>query len=118
MQAEELLALPDGLLITACPLREATLQLSLAALLPQARCPSCGTLSAAQQRTAHRTVREGPCGGSPVRVPLQTRRVCSQESRCLRRIFPERFPDWVLPRARLTQRFREALAALRIVLAP
>jgi transposase len=117
MQAEYLLSLPDGLVITACHRSDATLHLSIVSVRPQAACPICGTLSAAQHSTYHRTFRDVPCGGSPVLVTLQTRRFFCQESSCLRRIFTERFPAFVLPRARMTQRFREALAALSIVLA-
>src|SRR5262245_14284128 len=99
-------------MITACHLSDATLHLSIASVRPQAACPICGTLEASPHSTYHRTFRDVPCGGYPVLVTLQTRRIFSQESSCLRRIFTERFPDLVLPRARMTQRFREALAAL------
>lgn len=117
MQAEHLLALPHGLVINAFHHRNATLHLSIASVLPQARCPLCGTISAAQHSTYQRTFRDVPCGGYAVLVSLQTRRFFCQERSCLRRIFTERFPDFVLPRARMTERFREALAALSIVLA-
>src|SRR5215472_10218586 len=117
MQAEQLLSLPHGLVITAFHLSNATLHLSIASVLPQARCPLCGSISAAQHSTYQRTFRDVPCGGYPVLVSLQTRRFFCQESSCLRRIFTERFPDFVLPRARMTERFRAALAALSIVMA-
>src|SRR5690242_1127975 len=112
MQAEHLLSLPDGLVITHFHLTVDTLQLHLASVRPQARCPVCGTRSAAQHSRYQRTFRDVPCGGSPVRIILQTRRFFCQETTCPRRIFTERFPDFVLPRARMTERFRQALAAL------
>ena len=117
MQAEHLLSLPHGLMITTFHLKDATLHLSITSVLSQARCPVCGTASTAQHSTYQRTFRDVPCGGYPVLVTLQTRRFFCSEGSCLRRIFTERFPDFVLPRARMTQRFREALAALSIVLA-
>jgi len=117
MQAERLLALPDGLVITTFHLCEATLHLSLASVYPQATCPICGTPSAAQHSTYLRTFRDVPCGGYPVLVTLQTRRFFCRERSCPRRIFTERFPHFVLPRARMTERFRQALAAMSIVLA-
>ncbi len=117
MQAEHLLSLPDDLVITTFHLHEATLHLSLASVRPQAACPICGTPSAAQHSTYHRTFRDVPCGGCPVLVALQTRRFFCREESCPRRIFTERFPRFVLPRARMTERFRQALAALSIVLA-
>ena len=104
-------------MITTFHLKDATLHLSITSVLSQARCPVCGTPSTAQHSTYQRTFRDVPCGSSPVLVSLQTRRFFCQESSCLRRIFTERFPDFVLPRARMTQRFRQVLAALSIVLA-
>jgi transposase len=117
MQAEHLLSLPPGLVITTFLLSEATLHLSLASVGSQATCPICGTPSAAQHSRYERTFRDVPCGGSPVLVTLQTRRFFCQEGSCPRRIFTERFADFVLPRARMTERFREALSALSIILA-
>lgn len=117
MQAERLLSLPDGLVLTTFHITAETLQLHIASVRPQAACPVCGTASAAQHSRYQRTFRDVPSGGYPVRITLQTWRFFCQERTCPRRIFTERFPDFVLPRARMTERFREALAALSVVLA-
>src|SRR5689334_22964359 len=117
MQAELLLSLPAGLVITTFHITVGALQLNIASERPQAACPICGMASAAQHSRYQRTFRDVPSGGYPVCIILQTRRFFCQERTCPRRIFTERFPDFVLPRARMTERFREALAALSVVLA-
>jgi transposase len=117
MQAEHLLSLPDGLVITHVPITVETLQLHIASVRPQAACPVGGTRATAQHSRYQRTFRDVPSGSNPVRILLQTRRFFCQERTCPRRIFTERFPDFVLPRARMTERLRAALAALSVVLA-
>ena len=117
MQAEHLLSLPDGLVLTTFHITAETMELSIASMLPQAACPICGAASVAQHSRYQRTFRDVPSGGYPVRITLQTRRFFCREKTCPRQIFTERFPDFVLPRARMTERFRAALAALSVILA-
>lgn len=117
MQAEHLLSLPDGLVLTTFHITAETLELHIASVHPQAACPICGTASAAQHSRYQRTFRDVPSGGYPVRITLQTRRFFCREKTCPRGIFTERFPDFVLSRARMTERFRAALAALSVILA-
>jgi transposase len=77
----------------------------------------CQTPSAAQHSRYQRTIRDVPCGEYPVRIVLQTRRFFCRQPGCSRRIFTERFPTFLLPRARLTERFRALLVALSVALA-
>ncbi len=53
-----------------------------------------------------------PCGDYPLRIMLRTRRFFCRQPDCARRIFTERFPSFLLPRARISERFRTALLAL------
>src|SRR5690242_17418222 len=99
MQAEHLLSLPDGLVLTTFHITAEILELHLASVRPQSACPLCGTASAAQHSRYQRTFRDVPSGGYPVRITLQTRRFFCREKTCPRRIFTERFPDFVLSRA-------------------
>src|SRR5450631_4218361 len=116
MQAETLLSLPDGLVIIDGSFTDDTLGLVIASVSPYAACPICGTKSVAQHSFYQRTCRDVPCGGVPVRILLQTRRFFCCQSTCPRQIFTERFPSFVLPRARMTERFREALLALSVAI--
>src|SRR5262245_55833133 len=117
MQAEPLLSLPAGLVITHFDFLETTLHLNMLSAQLQARCPVCGTSSTTPLSRYSRTFQDASCGGAPVRITLQTRRFFCQEERCPRRIFTERFPGFLLPRARMTERFRQSVAALSGVLA-
>ncbi len=112
MQAETLLSLPHGIAITDYQVINDTLHLVLTATAPFARCPICRTASPAQHSHYQRSVRDVPCGGYPLRLQLRTRRFFCRQQGCTRRIFTERFPAFLLPRARMTERFREALLAL------
>jgi transposase len=94
-----------------------TLHLVVTSTARQARCPICQTPSAAQHSRYQRTVRDVPCGGYALRVQLGTRRFFCRQQDCRRRIFTERFPFFLLPRARMTERFRAALLALGVTTA-
>jgi transposase len=112
MQAETLLSLPTGVRITDYAVMNGTLHLTLISTSTLVNCPMCLTPSTAQHSYYHRTVRDVPCGGYPLRVSLRTRRFFCHQKDCARRIFTERFSSFLLPRARMTERFRQALLAL------
>ena len=114
MQAETLLSLPDGLVITGFHCTDMLVHLDIASVGPQAFCPICNCASTATHSSYQRTFHDVPCGGYAVQIQLTTRRFFCREAECTRQIFTERFPHFVLPRARMTQRFREALKALSI----
>ncbi|MBA3823437.1 MAG: ISL3 family transposase [Ktedonobacterales bacterium] len=115
MQAETLLSLPDGLVITDFYFAEATLHLLIASVGPHALCPLCKSASAAQHSSYERTFRDVPCGNYAVQIHLTTRRFFCREGTCPRQIFTERFAHFILPRARISERFRQALRALSVV---
>ncbi|MGZ3600467.1 MAG: transposase family protein, partial [Ktedonobacterales bacterium] len=112
MKAETLLSLPAGVAITDFFVTTGAFHLVLTSTNPWASCPVCQTPSAAQHSRYQRMVRDVPCGGHPLRVLLQTRRFFCRQPTCARRIFTERFPTFLLPRARMTERLRAALLAL------
>ena len=114
MQAETLLSLPDGLVITDYHGTDTTFHLDLASVGPYALCPVCHRASTAQHSSYVRTFHDVPCGGYAVEIHFATRRFFCREANCTRQIFTERFPHFVLPRARMTERFRAALKALSI----
>jgi transposase len=112
MQAETLLSLPPGVRITDYSVLNDTLYLLLTSTRSLATCPVCRTPSMAQHSSYQRTFRDVPCGGYALRIQLRTRRFFCRQQDCTRRIFTERFPFFLLPRARMTERFRAALLAL------
>src|SRR5215469_11860163 len=112
MQAETLLSLPPGVIITDYSVMNGTLHLMLTSTSSLANCPVCTTPSSAYHSCYQRTFRDGPCGGYPLRILLRTRRFFCRQPNGARRIFTERFPSFLLPRARMTERFREALLVL------
>jgi transposase len=89
-----------------------TLHLLLTSTRSLADCPVCLSPSAAQHSSYQRTFRDVPCGGYPLRIQLRARRFFCCQQDCARRIFTERFASFLLPRARMTERFRAALLAL------
>lgn len=112
MKAETLLSLPPGVTITDYVVISGTLHLVLTSTVSRASCPVCHTPSTAQHSRYQRMVRDVPCGGYPLRIQLWTRRFFCRQQDCTRRIFTERFASFLLPRARMTERFRAALLAL------
>ena len=112
MQAETLLSLPPGVTITKYSVLNDTLYLLLTSTSSLAHCPVCKTPSAAQHSSYYRGFRDVPCGDYPLRIRLRTRRFFCRQEACARRIFTERFPFFLLPRARMTERFRKAMLAL------
>ncbi len=83
--------------------------ITVRAASPTALCPCCGTISKRIQSRYTRTVRDLPASGRPVHLILHVRRFFCQESRCVRKIFAERFPSLTLPRIKFTLRLQEAL---------
>jgi transposase len=112
MQAETLLSLPPGVRITDYSILNSTLYLLLTSTSSSASCPLCLTPSSAQHSSYYRTVRDVPCGDYALRIQLRTRRFFCRQQDCTRRIFTERFASFLLPRARMTERFRATLLAL------
>lgn len=112
MKAETLLSLPPGIAITDYFVSMGTLHLVVTSTASRVACPVCQTLSAAQHSRYQRMIRDVPCGDYALRIQLRTRRFFCRRQDCTRRIFTERFPSFLLPRARMTERFRAALLAL------
>src|SRR5260370_33145936 len=90
--------------------------ITVRAASPTAPCPCCGTLSKRIQSRYTRTLRDLPASGRPVHLVLHVRRFFCQESRCVRKIFAERFPSLTLPRVKFTLRLQEALREMRVEL--
>jgi transposase len=79
-------------------------------------CPCCGTISKRIQSRYTRTLRDLPASGRPVHLVLHVRRFFCQESKCVRKIFAERFPSLTLPRVKFTLRLQETLRQMGFAL--
>ncbi len=74
-----------------------------------ARCPLCGRRSRRIHSWYVRRVSDLPLAGVAVALCLRVRRFFCRVQSCPRRIFTERFPDFVVPHGRRSQSLRAAL---------
>jgi len=79
-------------------------------------CPVCGHLAHRIHSHYQRTVTDLPIQGVPVRLALHTRRFYCDEPTCPRRIFAERFSDFVAAGARRSMRLDALYLVLGLVL--
>jgi transposase len=75
-------------------------------------CPSCQMPSAHVHSYYTRTVADLPCVGRRVVLHLRVRKFRCPNERCPQRVFTERFPGFVRPKARTTLRVGEQIRAL------
>jgi transposase len=75
-------------------------------------CPLCFCLAERRHSQYTRVVADLPCAGFRVQLILHVRRFFCDNADCIRKIFTERLPAFVLPWARLTVRRGLALQSL------
>jgi transposase len=106
----ELLVAPEGSgLVRAC-LDVEQLTVHLAITAPTAACPVCGSDARRVRSRYTRRLDDLPCLGRRARLRVAVRRFVCPRSDCPRRIFAERLPGFAAPRARTTDRLRQAQA--------
>jgi transposase len=88
----------------------------LIATAPTAACPRCGTSSDRVHARYRRTVADLPGQGRAVALRLLVRKFRCTRADCPRAIFCERFPDWLRPHARATDRLTVAHRGLGFAL--
>jgi transposase len=79
-------------------------------------CPSCQTPSERVHSSSIRTLADVPCIGRRVVLQVRVRKFRCANGRCARRVFAERYPDFVQPKARKTTRATEQICALGLAL--
>jgi transposase len=99
---QSLLPADAGVRITALTIEPAGVTVALATTATTAACPHCGTASATVHARYHRTVRDRPCLGWPVRLLVTALKFLCRRRECPRRVFCERLPDLTAPHARTT----------------
>jgi len=68
------------------------------------QCPACSTCQVSYHSQYQRELRDLPGQGQPVRLHLRLRRFRCRNRQCERKIFAERLPGVVAPKARETER--------------
>lgn len=112
MQSPLFLALPDGLELSHISQQNQSLFVSLTSIAPSSVCPLCSQSASRIHSQYHRTLADVPCGGQHIRLTLTARKFFCDTQGCSRRIFTERFPSFVRPWARTTQRLCDLLTTL------
>src|SRR6266851_293638 len=112
MFSSPFLPLPAGLAIATTTMRDDLLVVQVVSTKVRSCCPLC--FCPAERRHSHytRVVADLPCAGFRVQLILHVRRFFCDNTNCIRKIFTERLPAFVLPWARLTVRLCEALQSL------
>jgi transposase len=104
----ELLGAPEGSCLVRACLDVERLTVHLAITTPTAACPVCGSDARRVRSRYTRRLDDLPCLGRRVRLRVAVRRFVCPRSDCPRRIFAERLPGFAAPRARTTDRLRQA----------
>ena len=104
--------LPAGLEIAATSMRDDLLVVQVVSTKVRSCCPLCFCPAERRHSQYTRMVADLPCAGFRIQLILHVRRFFCDTADCIRKIFTERLPVFVLPWARLTVRLCEALQAL------
>jgi transposase len=97
-------------------LHDDTLTVHLQASASAAACPQCHQPAARIHSHYTRTAADLPWAGAAVRLVLHARKFFCTNAPCAQRIFAERLPTVVAPRARTTLRLHEVLRAIAFAL--
>src|SRR5712692_130640 len=112
MESSPFLPLPEGMVIGQVEITAAQLTVEVISTQPSACCPECGSPSDHIHCQYQRTVHDVPCGGRNVVLRLCVRKFACWTATCPRKVFAERLPELVRPRARVSNRLLEELKAL------
>ena len=108
MEVSLLLSLPQG----GIELQGDLLAIAVVSERPSSCCPLCAQASSQVHSQYQRTLRDVPCAGRKVVLHLCVRKFFCRNPDCARKIFTERLPTFVEPRAQVTTRLFEAVQAI------
>jgi transposase len=108
----ELFGAPEGSEVKCWAFEANSISIFLQVATDFALCPLCGSAAQRIHSRYQRHLADLPCFGSPVRLEVTVRRFFCTRSECPRRIFAERLPGFVQPRARTTDRLRQTHCAI------
>src|SRR6266699_3307799 len=112
MEAQLLLALPEGLEVTHIEVIDGILTISAVSTHQSACCPLCSSVGTRVHGHYTRTIADLPCAGQPVRLLVQVRKFFCDVTGCARKIFAERIAPFVEPWARVTTRLSESVQVI------
>jgi transposase len=105
---QTLLPADAGVRITDIAIDPAGVAVRLAATPAAASCPRCRSASTTVHGRYHRTLRDRPCPGLPVRLLVTARKFVCRRADCPRRVFCERLPELTTPHAHTTGELADA----------
>ena len=112
MFSSPFLPLPAGLKIATTSMHDDLLVVQVVSTKAGSCCPLCFCPATRCHSHYARVVADLPCAGFRVQLILHVRRFFCDHTDCIRKIFTERLPAFVLPWARLTVRLCEALQSV------
>ena len=104
-----LLALPQDWQLSEIRLTPTIKIASVVSAQVQSCCPLCGSPSQSVHSRYTRILADLPCADWPLRIELLCRKFICRNALCARKIFTERFPTFLQPWARMTERLSQAL---------
>jgi transposase len=116
MDLARLIRLPDGMRLLRLTMSPKSLCVEAASGASRSRCPSCRVFSKRIHSYYIRTLADLPCSGRRVVLELQVRKFRCANDHCPQRVFTERFPEFVCPNRRKTERVGEQIRALGLAL--
>jgi transposase len=112
MKVKPVLALPEGLEVTAIEMIDEVLTITAVSRHVSPCCPLCGTPALRVHSRYTRQITDLPCSGQQVRLLVQVRKCFCQVPGCARKIFLERLTPFVEPWARVTRRLYQIVQIL------
>jgi transposase len=112
MFSSPFLPLPAGFKIATTTRHHDLLMIQVVSTNMRSCCPLCFCLAERRHSQYTRMVADLPCAGFRIQLILHVRRFFCDNANCMRKIFTERLPAFVLPWARLTVRLCEALQSV------
>ena len=112
MKVKPVLALPEGLEVTAIEMIDEVLTIRAVSIQVDPCCPLCGTPALRVHSRYTRQITDLPCSGQQVRFLVQVRKCFCQVPGCARKIFLERLTPFVEPWARVTRRLYQIVQIL------
>jgi hypothetical protein len=112
MEETSLLSLPEGMVVDQITRTENGLLIEIVATSATSCCPSCSEPSSSIHCHYRRTLRDAPCAGRRVQLCLTVRKFSCRNPYCERKVFAERFPDFVEPWARTTIRHCQQITSI------
>src|SRR5437868_14697144 len=112
MEETSLLSLPEGMVVDQIKITENGLLIEIVATSPTACCPLCSEPSSSIHCHYRRVLRDAPCAGRRVQLVLTVRKFSCRNPYCERKVFAERFPNFVEPWARTTIRHGQQITSI------